>query len=133
MKDKLGDFFGGYATEEETIQIIKKIYEDCGYVIDTHTAVAAGVANAYKKETKDAKKTVIASTASPYKFARSVMTAIDQKYDALQEFELSAELEKVSCVKIPRAVEEIMNAEILHTRECDADKMEETVKEILHI
>ena len=133
MKEKMADFVGGYSSETEVAATISDIYEKTGYVLDTHTAVAAGVVNAYKKETKDAKKTVIASTASPYKFARSVMTAIDQKYDALKEFELIAELEKVSCVKIPRAVEEIMNAEILHTRECDADKMEETVKEILHI
>ena len=133
MKEKMADVVGGYSSETEVAATISDIYEKTGYVLDTHTAVAAGVVNAYKKETKDAKKTVIASTASPYKFARSVMTAIDQKYDALKEFELIAELEKVSCVKIPRAVEEIMNAEILHTRECDADKMEETVKEILHI
>ena len=133
MKEKMADFVGGYSSETEVAATISDIYEKTGYVLDTHTAVAARVANAYKKETKDAKKAVIASTASPYKFARSVMTAIDKKYDALKEFELIAELEKVSCVKIPRAVEEIMNAEILHTRECDADKMEETVKTILGV
>ena len=76
---------------------------------------------------------MIASTASPYKFARSVMTAIDDKYDALEEFDLIDSLEVISNVDIPNAVEEIRNAEILHTRECDADKMEETVKDILGI
>jgi threonine synthase len=100
-------------------------------VIDTHTAVAAKVAKEYKMTTEDASKTVIASTASPYKFARSVMTAIDEKYDALEEFDLIDELAKVSMVEIPNAIEEIRNAEILHTRECDADKMKETVREIL--
>ena len=63
-------------------------------MIDTHTAVAASVGKAYLEENKDERKTVIASTASPYKFARSVMTSIDEKYDALEEFDLIAELER---------------------------------------
>ena len=129
MKAKMADFVGGYATEEGVASTIADMYKKTGYVLDTHTAVATNVCKTYDSD----KKTVLASTASPYKFARSVMTAIDKKYDALEEFELIAELEKVSCVKMPRAIEEIMNAEILHTRECDADKMEETVKDILHI
>lgn len=88
---------------------------------------------AYREESKDSRKALIASTASPYKFARSVMTAIDQEYDALDEFALIDELEKVSQVDVPNAIEEIRNAEILHTRECDADKMKDTVKEILGV
>ena len=133
MKANLADFAAGFATEEEVKQTIEAIYKATGYVIDTHTAVAAKVCKEYQDTTGDAKKTVIASTASPYKFARSVMTSIDEKYDALEEFDLIGELEKVSCVAIPNAIEEIRNAEILHTRECDADKMEETVKTILGV
>lgn len=102
-------------------------------MIDTHTAVAASVGKAYLEENKDERKTVIASTASPYKFARSVMTSIDEKYDTLEEFDLIVELEKISCVKIPKAIEEIRDAKIVHTRECDADKMENTVKDILGV
>ena len=90
-------------------------------------------AKEYKAAEEDNCKMVIASTASPYKFARSVMTSIDEKYDALEEFDLIDELAKVSCVEIPNAIEEIRNAEILHTRECDSDKMKETVKSILNI
>lgn len=133
MKANLADFAAGYATEEEVRNTISEIYAATGYVIDTHTAVAAKVCKEYQKASNDTKKTVIASTASPYKFARSVMTAIDEKYDALEEFDLIGELEKVSCVSIPNAIEEIRNAEILHTRECDSDKMEETVKAILGV
>lgn len=101
--------------------------------MDTHTAVAATVYQAYRKESKDEHKTVIASTASPYKFARSVMTAIDEKYNALEEFPLIDELQKVSGMAIPKAIEEIRNAQILHNTECDVDKMEDTVKMILQI
>ncbi len=133
MKAKLSDFAGGYATEEETARIIRETYADTGYVMDTHTAVAAYVCRQYKEAGNDTTKALIASTASPYKFARSVMTAIDEKYADMDEFDLVDELEKVSQVEIPNAVKEIRHAEVLHTRECDADKMKETVKEILRI
>ena len=133
MKANLDDFAAGYATEEQVRETIAEVYKKTGYVIDTHTAVAAKVCKSYQEASKDEKKTVIASTASPYKFARSVMTAIDDKYDALEEFDLIDSLEVISNVDIPNAVEEIRNAEILHTRECDADKMEETVKDILGV
>jgi len=133
MRANLDDFAAGYATEEQVKETIAELYKRTGYVIDTHTAVAAKVCKSYKETSKDTKKTVIASTASPYKFARSVMTAIDDKYDALEEFDLIDSLEVISNVEIPNAVEEIRNAKVLHTRECDADKMEETVKEILGV
>lgn len=133
MKENLSDFAAGYATEAQVKETIADIYDKTGYVMDTHTAVAATVCAAYREESGDARKAVIASTASPFKFARSVMTAIDEKYDELEEFALIDELEKISCVTTPNAIEEIRNAEIRHTRECDADKMEATVKEILAI
>ena len=99
--------------------------------MDTHTAVASSVYEKYRQESGDGRKTVIASTASPYKFSRSVMTAIDANYESLEEFDLIDALEVISNVDIPNAVEEIRDAKILHTLECDADKMEETVKNIL--
>lgn len=133
MKEKLSDFEGGYSTEEETKETIGETYKSTGYVMDTHTAVAAHVSRAYRDASKDQKKMLVASTASPYKFARSVMTAIDEKYDELEEFALIDELEKVSGVAIPNAIEEIRNAQIRHTKECDVDKMKETVKEILGV
>lgn len=82
MKEQMKDFYGNYATEEETAQTIKEVYDKTGYIIDTHTAVAAAVYKKYEKETDDKTKTVIASTASPYKFTRSVMNAIDPSYDS---------------------------------------------------
>lgn len=133
MKANLSDFAAGYATEAQVKETISEIYNKTGYVMDTHTAVAAHVCKAYQESSGDTKKAVIASTASPYKFARSVMTAIDETYDELEEFALIDELEKISCVKTPNAIEEIRSAAILHRRECDVDKMEETVKEILNM
>ena len=133
MKDRLKDFYGNYASEKETAEVIKKIYEDCGYVIDTHTAVAAAVYEKYRKDTRDQTKTVIASTASPFKFTRSVMNAIDEKYDAMGDFELVDELSRIANVKVPQAIEEIRTAPVVHDHQCDVDQMQQTVREFLKL
>ena len=133
MKEQLVDFYGNYATEAETAQTIKDLYEDCGYVIDTHTAVAAAVYKKYVAETKDDAKTVIASTASPYKFTRSVMDALDDKYSEMSDFELVDELSRIANVAVPNAIEEIRTAEVLHDNICDKDDMPKIVKNYLHI
>mgnify|MGYP000640500017 CR=1 FL=1 len=133
MKANLADFAAGYATEEQVAKTIHDIYEDTGYVMDTHTAVAATVYKDYKEDSKDDRKTVIASTASPYKFAGSVMSAIDPKYKGQDDFKLIEELQKVSGTELPNAIKEIMNAEIRHNTECDVDQMEQTVKNILGV
>ena len=131
MKEKLADFEAGYATEEETAEIIGEVYKKTGYVMDTHTAVAAYVSKALKDAGKIDKKCLVASTASPYKFVKSVMTAIDEKYASVDDFELMDVLQETSGVEMPQAIKDILDAQILHTLECDADKMEETVKSIL--
>ena len=77
MREGLSDFYGNYCSEGETSEAISATYYGGNYVMDTHTAVAAGVYQKYLRETEDRTVTVIASTASPYKFARSVMQAID--------------------------------------------------------
>ena len=133
MKERLGDFVGGYATEEETAATIRMTYEKTGYVMDTHTAVAAYVCAQYRKDSGDDKKCLVASTASPYKFIHSVMSAIDVKYADVDEFELIDELSRISGTEIPNAIEEIRNADIRHTRECEAGDMKAAVKEILGV
>ena len=129
MKEKLADFVGGFASEEETHATIKDVYDKTGYIMDTHTAVASNVY--YQKAAQTGVKTVIASTASPYKFTRSVMDSIDEKYDSMTDFELVDELNKLSGVKVPQAIEEVRTAPILHDKVCDKSEMEKTVKEIL--
>ncbi len=133
MKAQLNDFYGNYASEAETAEMIKNLYEDCGYVIDTHTAVAASVYGKYVKETGDNTKTVIASTASPYKFTRSVMEAIDSKYAAMGDFELVDELTKLANVAIPNAIEEIRSAEVRHNNICEVNEMQQVVRNFLHM
>ncbi len=133
MKKELADFYGNYASEEETAKVIADTYKSCGYILDTHTAVAASVYKKYQAETGDNTKTVIASTASPYKFTRSVMTAIDAKYDAMDDFALVDELSVLSGVKIPQAIEDIRTAPVLHKKECAACDMKKMVKDELHV
>ena len=74
---------------------------------------------------------MIASTASPYKFTRSVMTAIDAKYDSKPDFELVDELFQLSNVKVPQAIEDIRMAPILHKTVCKVEEMEKVVKDFL--
>ena len=138
MRAKMADFRGGYATQEEDGAMIRKLFEDTGYVIDTHTGVAAAVYQKYAQESKDQTKTVIVSTASPYKFSRSVMEALGYKdavgsrsLDDLSEFEIVDELSAKTGLPIPKAVEDIRFAAYLHDDECDVDKMEETVSGLL--
>ncbi len=133
MKTQLKDFYGNYATEEETEKTIQQLYEKTGYVIDTHTAVAAAVYKKYQEETKDQKKTLVVSTASPYKFTRSVMNSIDKKYSNMEDFELVDELSRISHTAVPKAIEEIRNANVVHDRVCNANQMTEMVQEILGI
>ena len=134
MKAELSEFFGAFGSEEETAVKIKEVYDTEGYVMDTHTAVAAVAYDKYKAATGDDKTpTVIASTASPYKFTRSVMDAIDPAYDAEDDFELVDELNKVSKTAIPKAIEEIRTAPVLHDTVCETAAMEDEVKKILGI
>ena len=133
MKSQLEDFYGNYASEQETADRIKELYEKTGYVIDTHTAVASAVYQKYKEETGDTRQTVIASTASPFKFTRSVMNAVDAKYDSMTDFELVDELSKIAKVTVPNAIEEIRTAPVLHDTVCDKSEMKATVEKILKL
>lgn len=131
MKERLSDFISGYASEEAVKKVIKKVYDKADYIMDTHTAVASDVY--YQKAEGSKNKTIIASTASPYKFTRSVMNAIDEKYDSMTDFELVDELCKLSGVKVPQAIEDIRTAPVLHDTICDKTEMRATVEKILSL
>lgn len=133
MKEELYDFEGDFASEQETAETIADLYKKTGYVIDTHTAVATCVHNKYVDILQDKTTTVIASTASPYKFARSVMNAIDPKYDELDDFALIDEMCKISKVAIPKAIDEIRTAPILHKTVCAKEDMKEVVEVYLQL
>ena len=127
----LKDFYGGFSDEKETAEEIARVYKACGYVMDTHTAVASSVYHKYEEKTGDKAVTVIASTASPFKFTRSVMNAIDEKYDKYDDFTLIDELSKLANVKIPQAIEDIRTAPVVHDHVCEISEMPDVVRGFL--
>ena len=133
MREKLSGFYGNFATEKETGDAIKKLYEDTGYIIDTHTGVAASVYGKYKAETGDDKATVIASTASPFKFTRAVMGAIDTDYENEEDFVLVDKLSELGKVAVPNAIEEIRTAPVRHDTVVEVSDMCAEVKRFLGI
>ncbi len=133
MREFMKDFVGGFATEAENAEEIKRLYEVTGYVIDTHTGVASRVYRDYVERTGDKTPTIIASTASPFKFAQSVMGAIAGDQSGRDEFDVIDDLADMADIKVPAAIEEIRNAEIRHRRECDPADMEAEVADILGV
>lgn len=119
---------GAFATEAETYGAIKDFFEETGYIMDTHTAVAYAAYQKYKEESKDPRPMVIVSTASPYKFTKDVMMALDKKYAKEDAFELMQVLEKISGVSIPEPIRGIEDRSVLHKNVCDRDKIKEFVK-----
>mgnify|MGYP001600235031 CR=1 FL=1 len=133
MKGELKDFYGGYASEEDTAKGITEVYKNTNYVIDTHTAVSYAVYKKYLAETKDTTKTVIVSTASPYKFTPDVMKSIDQKYAGLNDFKLIKELSKLTKEDIPVGIRDLETRPILHTTVCEKNEMQIQIEKILNI
>ncbi|HKL98590.1 MAG TPA: threonine synthase [Mobilitalea sp.] len=133
MRNHLKGFIGGYASIEETKAAIKKEYDENQYVLDTHTAVAASVYSKYVTATGDQSKVVVVSTASPYKFAKDVLEAIGLKKIPSDDYEQAKLLQSTSEVTIPKAMEEIHMAKVLHETVCETSKMQAEVEKILKI
>lgn len=131
MKDKMADFYGGFATDKETFETIKYVFYNFNYLIDTHTAVGYNVYRKYADDSGDKSKTVIASTASPFKFPGSVARAIDKKYAGMDEFSLLEILAEISGLKVPNAIKGIGSREILHSTVCETSQMKDVITDIL--
>lgn len=131
MRNQLNDFYGGYADDEKTKAYIKKVYEEEGYLMDTHTAVAYAVYDTYMKETGDSTPSVIISTASPYKFTSSVMTALDNKYEDTDDFTLLEEMHSLIKGVMPKAMDQIATKEIRHKTVCEIGEMKHIISDFL--
>ena len=132
MREKLRIFTGGYASEEDTAEAIRSLYEDTGYVIDPHTAVARHVYQQYAKESGDRTPTVIASTASPFKFETSVLRSLGQPAEG-DDLALADALSRIANVPVPEAVESLRGAAVRHTKVTDRAGMEREVSAFLGI
>ncbi|QSX08973.1 threonine synthase [Alkalibacter rhizosphaerae] len=124
------DFFGGYCTEEETGATIQKIYGQFGYVLDPHTAVAVKVYDDYVKETGDDTHSVILSTASPFKFTKSVYEAIFGS-SSEDDIALISKLAKKTDLIIPADLLQMCESDDRHTSVCGKEDMKNCVNEIL--
>jgi threonine synthase len=131
MKAGLSGFASGFADEEETLEEIRAVYDRSHYVIDTHTAVASRVYRKYREETGDERKTVIASTASPFKFSRSVMKAIGTIPEGADDLALADSLSALAGIQLPRAIEEIRSAPVRHRMVIETCDMKNTVEKVL--
>lgn len=110
VKAKLQEeFCGGFCDDEQTKATIHAIYEKYGYTCDTHTAVAVKVYNDYREATGDTTKTVIASTASPYKFSAAVLEALEGKASDIDEYAKVDRIAELSKLDIPAALADLKN------------------------
>ncbi len=131
MKDRMTDFYGDFATDRETFETIKYVFCELDYLIDTHTAVGYNVYRKYMDKSDDRAKTVISSTASPFKFPGSVAGAIDKKYVGMDEFSLLEVISKISGLKVPQTVKSLERKGILHNTVCSKDQMRDIISDIL--
>jgi len=129
--DSLKNFYANFADDEETCSEIRWAFLNLRYLIDPHTAVALNVYKKYLKDTDDDTKTIIASTASPYKFVASVYKAITLKEPYGDEFMLADELSKLTKTSIPKQIVELNNKRVLHKKVIDKGEIYDVIKDIL--
>ncbi len=126
------DFYGNYANEEEVSQAIKEMF-DQGYLMDSHTAVAYSVYKKYREETKDDRKTLIASTASPFKFGQKIASSIGIHSQDRDEFSILEEISKLSNIEIPENIRSLKEKEIRHKKVIDKNEMKDSIMEFLKV
>lgn len=133
VKAKMSElFWGGCCDDTNTLKTIEKYFKEYGYLCDTHTAVALNVYEQYVKETGDNKATVIASTASPYKFAKSVLSAVSDE-TGKDEFDTVKLLSSKTATEIPEPIKALENATVRFKEICEKDEMLESVYSALKI
>ena len=128
-------FWAEYSSEENTTDTIKAVYDKYRYLIDTHTAVGVNVYEKYKEATRDRTKTIIASTASPFKFNESVSKAIlsDEIVKGKNEFDLLEILSKESGTAVPKGLRDLNKKEIKHNKVCEREEMKLQIERILQL
>ena len=126
-------FYGGCCDDENTQATISRFYNEDHYLSDTHTAVALNVYEQYVKETGDKTTAVIASTASPYKFAKSVLEAVSDEVLPEDEFAMVDALSAKTGTSVPAPLANLKDAKVRFTFECKVDEMPRTVLNSLSI
>ena len=127
-------FYGGCADDEKCAHTIRETYDKYGYVTDTHTAVAVSVYNEYAEKTGDKTKTIIASTASPFKFNGDVLAALEgsEALGDMDEFRLLERLSEKYDLRIPSSLKSLEEKEVRFEMVCDKSQMKAVISEFLH-
>ena len=120
-------FCGYYCSEEETAATIRETFESEGYLCDTHTAVGLNCAKAYKADTADDRAIILASTANPYKFAASVLTALGGK--PTDDVAALAQLEEATGVAAPAQLTRVLTMPVRFTKTVKACEMPDAVRD----
>ena len=132
--EKIGrEFYGGYASEAQTMAQIHKTFQEHKMIIDPHTAVGVEVHDQYRRESGDNTPVLIASTASPFKFNSSVLKAIGEEVTESNEFALLEKLESLTGLKIPNSLAELARKNVCHSGGCSKEEMATAVQKILGI
>jgi len=132
LSELKNSFWGGWADEEKTKKAIKEVFDKFGYTMDPHTAVAKSVLDDYREYSNDGRKCLLVSTASPFKFSKDVLDAI-QGYtdDSVSEFGLLRKLSDLSKMRIPSSLESLENKEVFHSTKCNKKDLKNTILKIL--
>ena len=130
-KEFLNDFYGNYANINEVYEAIKYVYDNEQYLMDTHTAVGYVVLEKYRKETSDYRQALVASTASPYKFPRSICNALGIDISGKNDFEILNILSDNTNTNIPNNLKNLDKKEVLHKEICNKDKMKDSLLDFL--
>ncbi|MCF0149095.1 MAG: threonine synthase [Clostridium sp.] len=131
IKNNLKDFYGNYAETEEVCKAIKELYNKECYLVDTHTAVAYVVLNKYISDTKDETPYLIASTASPYKFPRSILKALDLDIGKASDFKAIDKLYDYSKVNIPDNLIDLNKKEVIHNFTSEVNELKNSLLDFL--
>lgn len=131
IKEGLKDFYGNYAKSEEVYNAINYLYNEEGYLVDTHTAVAYVVLNKYIRDTEDTTPYLIASTASPYKFPRSISSALKMEVTYIDDFEVIEKLYSFSKVEVPNNLKGLNNKEIIYNFISEANNLKNALLSFL--
>lgn len=126
-------FWGGSCDDEKTLETIRSYFEKYNYLCDTHTAVALSVYDDYVCKTGDNLPTIIASTASPYKFSASVLKAVAPEKVSDGEFEMVKALHDTTDTEIPNPISELEKAEVRFNNVCKKENMIDAVLDYLQI
>lgn len=124
------EFYADWCDEAETMACIKKTFEEKNYLLDTHTAVAMGVYEKYKKS-GDTTKTVVVSTASPYKFPADVLSSLGVDTKGLDSFEMARHLSKLTGTRLPPQITALESKPVRHKTVADRDALRDAVLEVL--